>query len=101
MLLVRGGHTLSDQLEGLMLFGLLANICDLEVFSTYSGYPPSLGVVTVSNCPILLPHHTFVCIRIFPLPRKSEPLEITMVDSLADNLADSWYMFYFGTIVTH
>ena len=33
--------------------------------------------------------------------RKSGPLEMTTVDSLADSPADSWYMFYFVTTVTH
>ena len=56
-----------------MPFSLLANICaistlDLEHFFNHSGYPPSLGVVTVGNRPVPLPHRTFVRIGMFPFP---------------------------------
>jgi len=55
-----------------MSFSLLANICaismlDFELFFNYSGYPPSLGVVTVGNRPVLLLRRTFVRIGMFPL----------------------------------
>jgi len=64
-----------------MLFSLLANICpistlDLELFFNYSGYPPSLGVVTVGNRPIPLPFRTFVRIGIFPFPCLSATVRI-------------------------